>query len=165
MNNISLYAAAEEVRALFEQVDPESGELPEGFETAMNVVISKSAATAAFILSNDAEAEMVESIAKSMLAKVKAAKKRSEWLRYYLMFHMKQSHINEIRSLDGTFKAVLQFERDESVHIFDEKQIPEFFMREKLTYEPDKALISKSLKEGSEVPGAWIQKNDRLTIK
>jgi Siphovirus Gp157 len=165
MNNISLYSAAEEVRTLLEQIDPETGELPDGFEAATNLVKTKAAATAAFILSNDAEAEMVENIAKSMLARVKAAKKRSDWLRYYLALHMKNLGITEIKALDGTFKAVLQLERDESVHIFDEKQIPDFFMREKLTYEPDKTLIHKSIQEGAEVPGAWIQRKDRLTIK
>jgi hypothetical protein len=165
MNNITLYSAAEEVRSLLELIDPETGELPEGLQSATDLVKNKAAATAAFILSNDAEAEMVETIAKTMLARVKAAKKRSDWLRQYLTFHMKNIGITEIKSLDGTFRAVLQLERDESVYVFDEAQIPFFYMREKTSKEPDKTLILKSLKEGTDIPGTLIVKKDRLTLK
>ena len=48
--NISLYKAADDVRKLFDQMDAETGELPEGFEPAREIVIRKSAAVAAYIL-------------------------------------------------------------------------------------------------------------------
>ena len=37
--NISLYKAADDVRKLFDQMDAETGELPEGFEPAREIVI------------------------------------------------------------------------------------------------------------------------------
>jgi hypothetical protein len=162
---ITLYNAAETVRDLLEQIDPESGELPEGFEQARGIVATKSQAVAAFILSNEAEADFVESHAKELLNRVKAARRRSEWLKQYLSSHMAACGITEIKSDDGTFKASLSIGRDESIEIFDEAQLPADYMAEKTTITPDKTLIKKAIKDGFEVPGAKLIKKDRLTLK
>ena len=163
---VTLYKAAETVRELLEQIDPESGELPEGFDQARAIVATKAQAVAAFILSNDAEADYVEQHAKSLLDRVKSARKRSGWLRQYLQGHMTVAGITEIKSDDGTFKASLALERDESVEIWDESQLPMNYLREiPATTAPDKALIKKAMKDGFDVPGAKMVKKDRLTIK
>lgn len=165
MNNITLYSAAETVRALLEHIDPETGELPEGFEQAREIVTSKAQACAAFVLANNAEADMVEQHAKALLDRVKQARKRSDWLKQYIQSHMAACGITEIKSDDRTFSAVLAIGRDESVDVFDEAQLPSDYMREKTTSAPDKTLISKALKDGFDVPGARLIKRDRLTIK
>lgn len=165
MQNITLYSAAETVRNLLEQIDSETGELPEGFERARAIVATKSQAVAAFILSNEAEADFVAAHAKNLIAKVKTARKRSEWLREYLKSHMTACGITEIKSDDGTFKALLAIGRDESVDVFDESQLHFDFMVEKITRTPDKTLIKRALKDGYDVPGARIVRADRLTIK
>jgi hypothetical protein len=163
---VTLYTAAASVRELLEQVDPETGELPEGLEQARAIVATKAQACAAFILENDAQADMVEAHAKTLLARVKTARKRSEWLREYLRSHMDACGILSIQSDDGTFTAKLEKERDESVEIFDEKQLPADYMREvPARYEPDKPLIKRAIKDKYEVPGARLVKKDRLTIK
>lgn len=163
---IKLYEAAEAVRAMLEQIDPESGELPEGFEQARAIVATKSQACAAFILQNDAEADMVEAHAKALLERVKTARKRSAWLRQYLASHMGAAGILSIKSDDGTFSAKLETGRDESVDVFDAAQLPQDYMREiPAKHEPDKALIKKALKDGFDVPGARIVAKDRLTIR
>jgi hypothetical protein len=164
--NITLYNAAETVRELLEQIDPETGELPEGFEQARAIVATKAQAVAAFILETNAQADMVEGHAKALLARVKTARKRSDWLKQYLQSHMGAAGVLSIQSDDGTFSAKLDKERDESVEIFDEAQLPADYMREiPATTEPDKALIKKAMKDGFEVPGARLVKKDRLTIK
>lgn len=164
--NITLYRAAEEVRELLDQIDPETGELPEGFTQARELVASKAQAVAAFILQNDAQAAMVEAHAKALLDRVKAARKRSDWLRDYLRTHMAACGIREIASDDGTFKASLAIGRDESVDVYEPGLLPSDYMREiPAKYEPDKALIKKAMKDGYEVPGARIVAKDRLTIK
>lgn len=165
MNNLTLYSAAETVREMLEQLDPETGELPEGYDEARTTVAVKAQACAAFVLSNEAEADMVERHAKELLDRVKAARKRSAWVRQYIQTHMQASGITEIKALDGTFKASLAIGRDESVDVFDELQVPMDYMREKVTSAPDKALITKAIKDGFEVPGARLLKKDRLTIK
>jgi hypothetical protein len=163
--NITLYKAAENVRNLLEQIDPETGELPAEFEKAQALVASKAQAVAAWVLSNEAEADFVEEHAKKLLDKVRAARKRSEHLRAYLAQHMKLAGITEIKSDDGTFKAKLEIERDQSVDVFDETQLNEGLMKTKMTLTPDKTLISLAIKSGQEVAGARIVKKDRLTIK
>lgn len=163
---IKLYEAAEQVRALLEQIDAETGEMPEGFEQARALVATKAQACAAFILENNAQADMVEAHAKALLDRVKAARKRSDWLKEYLRSHMDACGILSIKSDDGTFSVKLEKERDVSVEVFDAEQLPADYMREiPAKSEPDKALIGKALKEGSDVPGARLLRKDRLTLK
>jgi hypothetical protein len=162
---VTLYQAAETVRHLLEQIDPETGEIPEEYEQARAIVATKAQAVAAFILSNEAEADFVEQHAKELINRVKTARKRSEWLKQYLQSHMTACGITEIKSDDGTFKATLAAGRDESIEIFDEAQLPIDYMAEKTTVTPDKTLIKKAIKDGFEVPGARLIKKDRLTIK
>lgn len=164
--NIKLYEAAEAVRSMLEQIDPETGELPEGYEQARAIVATKAQSCAAFILANNAEADMVEAHAKALLLRVKAARKRSEWLSDYLRTHMAAAGILSIKADDGTFSAKLDMGRDESVDVFDENQLPKDYLREvPAKFEPDKALIKKALKDGFDVPGARIVSKDRLTLK
>jgi hypothetical protein len=163
---ITLYQAAAQVRDMLEQIDVETGELPEGFEHARELVAAKAQACAAFILENDAQANMVEAHAKALLDRVRTARKRSDWLREYLRSHMAASGVLSLKSDDGTFSAVLSPGRDESVEVFDAAQLPPDYLREvPAKYEPDKALIKKAMKDGFEVPGARLVAKDRLTLK
>lgn len=163
---ITLYQAAEGVRALLDQIDPETGEIPEGFEQARAIVATKAQAVAAFVLDTEAQADMVEQHAKRLMEAAKSARKRTEWLRQYLQSHMTACGITEIKSDDGTFKATLSIGRDESVEIFDAAQLPQDYMREiPAESEPDKTLIKKAMKDGFDVPGAKLVKKDRLTLK
>jgi len=78
---------------------------------------------------------------------------------------MQVSGTKKVESSDKTFKAVLHVERDESVEIFDDKQIPSEYMREiPAKYLPDKDLIKKAIKDGYEVTGAKLLIKDRLTL-
>lgn len=165
MHDLTLYSAAEQVRSLLEQVDDETGELPEALGDALELVAQKSQQVAAFILSNNAEADFVEAHAKALLERVKAARKRSDWLRQYLQAHMTGCGIREIKGDDGTFRATLHLDRDESVEVFDLEQVPFEYMRSKTTVTADKTAIKEALRNNIEVPGAKIVKNDRLTIK
>lgn len=163
---ITLYRAAEELRSLLEQIDPETGVLPDGFEQTRQLVASKSQAVTAFILSNDREADMVEAHAKDLLDKVKTARKKSEWLRGYLASNMAATGILSIKSDDGTFTAKLEKERDVSVDVFDEKQLPaDYLVEVPATFKPDKKLIKKALDDGFNVPGARLLRKDRLTLR
>ena len=165
MKNITLYSASAELRDLLEQVDVETGELPEGLEQVRELVAGKSRAVAAFILENEAQADMVEAHAKALLQRVKTARKRSEWLREYLRSHMAGCGVLSIKSDDGTFSVKLERERDESVEVFDDKQLPRDYLRETVTIAADKTLIKKAMKDGFDVPGAKLVRKDRLTIR
>ena len=164
--NITLYSAAEEVRELLDQIDPETGEIPEGYEQARAIVATKAKAVAAFVLDTEAQADMVEQHAKALLARVKSARKRAEWIRQYLQAHMTACGITSIKSDDGTFSVAIKIGMDKSVEIYDADQLPSDYMREiPAKQEPDKVLIKKAIADSFDVPGARIVAKDRLTIK
>jgi polyhydroxyalkanoate synthesis regulator phasin len=164
--NITLHQATEQVRELLDQIDPETGELPEGFEDARAIVTSKAIAVTAYILEADRTVASVKDYIKDLTTKVKTMEKRQEWLRRYLQEHMAAAGITEISDDRSVFKASLSVGRDESVDVFDEAQLPADYLREiPAKHEADKTLIKKAIKDGFEVPGARLVKRDRLTIK
>jgi hypothetical protein len=164
--DITLYQAAANVRELLDQIDPETGEIPEGFEQARAIVATKATAVAAYMLESEKQAAMVEEAGKELLERVKRQRKRIDWLKQYLASHMAACGITEISDERGLFKATLQTGRDEAIEIFDAGQLPNDYLREiPAKYEPDKALIKKAIKDGFDVPGAKLVKRDRLTVK
>lgn len=163
---ITLYEAAAQVRDLLEHIDPETGELPEGFEQARAVVATKAQAVAAHILERETVADMIEAKGKDLIAKAKAIRKSDDWLRNYLRDHMAACGIQSIKADDGTFSAKLEAGRDKSVEVFDAAQLPMEYLREiPAKHEPDKPLIAQAIKDGFDVPGARLVAKDRLTIK
>lgn len=163
---LTLHAAADAVRQLLDQIDPETGELPEGFEQARAIVATKAAAVTAYLLESERQADAVDEYVKELSSRVRAARKRTEWLRQYLQSHMAACGVSEIKDERGIFKATLAVGRDEAVEIFDEAQIPPDYMVEvPASTKPDKVLMKKAMKDGFDVPGAKLIKRDRLTIK
>lgn len=162
---ITLHQATEQVRELLDQIDPETGELPEGYDSARALVEKKATAVVAYALESERQADMVEEYAKELLARVKAQRNRTTWLRRYLAEHMTALGITEIKDERGLFKASLAVGRDEAIEVFDAEQVPATFMRVVTKAEPDKTLIKTAVKEGIDVPGARLVKRDRLTIK
>lgn len=164
--DITLYQAAADVRHLLDQIDPETGEIPEGYEQARAIVATKATAVAAYMLESEKQAGMLEDYAKELLDRVKTQRKRIDWLKGYLQSHMTACGITEIKDERGIFKATLAVGRDEAIEVFDAAQVPADYLREvPAKFEPDKALIKKAIKDGFEVPGAKLIKRDRLTVK
>lgn len=163
---ITLHKAADDVRQLLDQIDPETGELPEGFDQARAIVATKATAVAAYLIESEKQADAADEYVKELSTRVRSARKRSEWLRGYLQSHMVACGVLEIKDERGIFKATLAVGRDEAVEIFDETQIPPDYMVEvPASLKPDKALMKKAMKDGFEIPGAKLIKRDRLTIK
>lgn len=166
---VTLSAAVAQLESTLDLLDPETGELPEGYESARNLVLNKAEAVTAYLLQSKMYAEMAAARSKELAAQAKTIEKRAEWLRRYLLENMQHSGITEIRANDGSFVVKRYPERDSSVEVFDEKQIPSDYTREippvAASYVPDKGLIAKAIKDGFDVPGAKIIKRDRLTIQ
>ena len=162
---ITLHAATETVRELLDQIDPETGELPEGYEHARELVQTKATAVVAYLLESDRQTDMVEQYAKELLARAKSERNRGVWLRRYLAEHMAALGITEIKDERGVFKASLSVGRDEAVEVFDAEQVPADFVRTVTKTEPDKTAIKNAIKSGLEVAGAKLVKRDRLTIR
>lgn len=170
MTALSLYTLSSEVERLLsseEAFDPDTGELSPALVGALDATKDKAANVAAFILNRDAEVAMIEQHLATVEKRKAAIVSRQEKLREYLALNMKRTGIHEIAANDGTFVARLYIDRDESVDVYDEKQIPASFMSKPKPPEPkpSKAEIKKAIKAGTEVPGARIIKKDRLELK
>lgn len=162
---ITLHAATEQVREMIEMIDPETGEFPEGYDSARALVQQKATAVVAYLLESDRQTDMVEQYAKELLARAKSERNRGVWLRRYLAEHMAALGISEIKDERGLFKASLAVGRDEAVEVFDAEQVPADFVRVVTKTEPDRVAIKAAIKAGTEVAGAKLVKRDRLTIK
>lgn len=164
--SITLHRAADELRNLLDQIDPETGEMPEGFERARELVERKAVGCVAYLLEEDRQLESAKAYIKELTARVKARESRNDRLRGYLQHHMAEVGITEIKDERGIFKASLAVGRDEAVEVYDEAQIPQDCMREiPARYEVDKVLVKRAIKDGYTIPGARIVRKDRLTIK
>jgi hypothetical protein len=128
-------------------------------------VIDKGRNVAAFFLNLDVEIEAVKLAEKRISNRRKMLENKQTRLKDYLAMNMAKCGITEIRALDSSFVAKLQIGRDQAVVIDDVAAIPPDYMREvPATFAPAKADILKALKEGFEVPGAHIEKRNRLVI-
>ncbi len=159
---ITLYRGADEFSAELEI--NEDGEI--GGDFPLDVLVQRNPiGTCAYVLNTDAQSAMIDAHIKLMQSKKKALQNNAERARTALRDVMKITGTKSIKSNDGTFKAVLYPERDESVNVFDETQLPDVYLREiPAKYEPDKALIKRAINDGFNVPGAKLDKKDRLVI-
>ena len=170
MKPLSLYELSSNVEQMLnndELYDPETGELMPGLVEALSDTREKAVSVAAFILNRDAEIAAIEEHINKVEARKKHLVSRQERLREYLAVSMKRTGITELTANDSTFSAKLYIERDASVEIYDERQIPADFWKAPKPPEPkpSKAEIMKALKADVDVPGAKIVKKDRLELK
>jgi hypothetical protein len=159
-----LYRGAQEIIAELE-VDPDTGEI--GTEFPLDLLVQRNPiGSAGYVLHTQAQMKMVKARIDELQSLHKAAEKRAERVKESLKSVMQLTGTTSIESPDCTFRVKLHKERDKSVEIWDENQIPADYMREiPARYEPDKILISKAIKDGFEVAGARIVAKDRLEIR
>lgn len=162
---MKLYEISDEMVALLDQVDPETGELPDQLSSVTADFKNKGQNVVAYSLNLEALIDKRKEVIRKLQVMNKVDENRIASLKGYLQHNMQRTGISMIEANDGSFKAHLLRERDASVEVFDEKQVPELYIREKVVREPDRRLIGQAIKDGFEVPGARIVKRDRLEIK
>lgn len=116
---------------------------------------SKALSLADWSLDLDGNIEKLDAAIERLEAKKKQIKTRKESLIEYLRMNMEATGINKIQC--PLFTITLVAGR-ESVAISDQDSIPDEFLNVKTTMTPDKAEIAKAIKDGKEVPGAFMQK-------
>lgn len=167
--SITLYKAANEVRDLMAQMDPETGELPEGFGSAVQIAKERAGAVAAAIVSDRVQREAVKAHATALLDQVKKAEARGKKWEYYLLAGMQSIGATEIIDQSGVVLVKRWPERDTAVDILDERLIPAEYMRQPAPPPvpppaPDKDLIKAVHKQGIEVQGTKVIKRDRIKV-
>lgn len=162
---LSLYKATE--LAQFENfIDTETGEIDlAGFESAQITLQEKSRAVVAYIKNQELTINAIKQAETDLTAKRKEMENRNSTLKTYLLNAMKASNMTEIAALDGTFKAKLYLERDESVVIDEGATFPANLCNAPKPPEPSKTLIKEAILKGEPIKGARIVKKDRLEIK
>ena len=143
------------------QIDPETGEIGADLDL---LVFRNPIGTAAYVLHTQASVEMLDEHIKKVTSKMKALQATIDRAKASLAQAMKATCTTRIQSTDGVFKAVLYPERDVSVDVFDDKQLPNAYITTKVTVSPDKQSIKQAIYDGVDVPGARLVKKDRLSI-
>ena len=164
--NITLHDATEQVRALLDQIDPDTGEMPAELGSARAVVMAKAVAVTAWVVDTERGADAAEDYAKELLARVKRARAKAAWCKQYLMAHMLILGVEKITDERGIFSARIR-NNPEAVDVFDPAQLPAEFMRipEPPPPAPDKVAIKAAIKSGQDVPGARLTQSQRLEVK
>ena len=107
-------------------------------------------------------AAQIKEAEANMAARRKAVEKRAESLKQYLKTNMELAGISKIES---PWFVISIKQNPESVQIDDAVALPIDYMRETVSYAPDKKMIAASIKDGFEVPGAHLARSTRIEIK
>ena len=147
---MSLYSGAKEIIAEIE-VDPDTGEI--GGEYPLDLLVKRNPiGCVGYYLHTQSQANVIKARISELQAMHKAVENRAERVKQSLKTVMQLTGTQSITADDKTFKATLYRERDASIEIFDENQIPADYMREvPATYSPDKKLILKAISDGYDV--------------
>ena len=166
-NKVTLYSLTEEMRSLLENVDPETGELPDGYGEVHALVEKKASAVAAYIANKELELQAIDDRLAIVANNVRKQRARTTWLRQYLLEAMQKTGITEIKSSDGMLSVRRLVNRDMRV-IIDEQsadKIPEKYKRTYVREEYKKKEIREDILNGEEVPGARLEAFDRLELR
>ena len=165
MTTMTLFDMAAQVRASF-QVDPETGEIDEGYLNSLDLFREMGAACVAYYKDEAATIEAQEAVLAQMAAHTKARKARLERFKDYLQASMLEAGVECIASADGLFYAKLERDRDISVEIDTDAVIPPEYCLDPKPPAPSKAKLKKAIEAGEPVPaGVRLVRKHRLTIK
>jgi len=170
---VTLWQAAGEFRSLRDQIDPETGEMPDGLgdlqDAAKDVVIRKLRGSAAFILEEQEAVEVLKRRVKLMQDKIKAIESGIEWTRDYMTRNMKLTGIHDVEAEERDYRVRLYPARDKSVNVVDLDVVPGPYLREippvERSWEVDKKKALADLKEGVVINGLTLVEKDRLEVK
>lgn len=165
---MSLYQIDQELQALMETIDPETGEWtgdPEAWERLNLERERKLENTALYIKDLRAEAAAIKGEIETFQRRLKTLQNKEAWLLENLR-----------RSLDGqnfeTTRCQLRFKKNpESVRLTDEDEAMRWaieYAPDCLRYKPSTLSLSDlkaEIKKGAVIPGAELVRETRLEVK
>ena len=169
MNDLNLYRIGAETQQLYERVidsiDEETGEVDIDIASALEVKKEEFAAVAinyatvirminARKIEAEAEIERLTAI-KSKLGRT------VETMTKTLSAACQGLGFDKINGLT----AAISFRKSEQTIIDNAEMLPSEFVKEKVTYAPDKTAIKNAIKAGQDVPGAHIETLNNIQIK
>ena len=146
--------------AIMSCLDAETGEIVdcEALESLMMQREEKLENVALWIKNLTADAAAYKAEKESFAEREKAATKRAESLKHYLVYALNGQKFT-------TAKCVVSFRKSEKVEIIDETILPKDYVTETITIKPDKTAIKNAIKSGQEIKGAQIVENLNISIK
>jgi hypothetical protein len=154
----ALYTITEQFKELSALAETADEDLAVALRDTMEAIEGefqeKGKAIAMITLNIDGDLEAIQSQIDRLTERKRIITNRKESLKEYLRTNMDAAGITKITHplftiTCGKGKPI--------VVIDDEKAIPDEFVNVKVTSAPDKAAISKAIKDGQEVPGAHIE--------
>lgn len=126
----------------------------------------KAHSIACMIRNIEAEADAVAVASKALDERSKRMKRRAAEMANYLLFQLQACGLPKFKFTEFTVSVR---DNPEAVRINDDAVIPAQFM---VTPEPpppspspDKKALKEALKSGTEIPGVWLERGQRLEIK
>lgn len=169
MNDLNLYRIGAETQQLYERVidtlDSETGEVDLEAVTALEAKKEEFAAVAinyatvirminARKIEAETEIERLTAI-KSKLGQI------ADRMTKTLSAACQGLGFDKINGLT----AAISFRKSEQTIIDSAEMLPSEFVKEKITYAPDKTAIKNAIKAGQDVPGAHIETLNNIQIK
>lgn len=172
-HNLILYLAAqEEQQKILSCVDEDGVIDVDKLDAITENFEERVIATVAVIKSMEAKQAGIKAEMQRMMDSYDQAllklERSDDRLREHLHDCMKLAGAKDVKSLDGMHRAKLYVDRDISVVIDPGAKIPDALLlpqKPAPTREPDKKAIKLMLEAGVDVPGARLEKKDRLEIK
>lgn len=156
---MKLYELTETYGALL-SLDIEESDLTAALEELQGTVAEKAEGIAMVMRTLEAEQNAYKIEIDRLKSLSDQAKKKSDSMKDYLAYNLQQMNIDKLDA--GLFK--FSFRKSESVVIDNQELIPKEFIKEKVTYSPDKTALKKALKDGV-VDGCHIESKKNLQVK
>lgn len=158
---MKLYEIDQRIEEMFDQVDPETGELSdEAYEALADLAMARAEKIenlGLYIKTLRAESEAIKAeklaLADRQAAKERKANRLTDWLDFICAGEKFE-----------TPRLTIGYRKSTAVEITDADQIPEFYREP----QPDKVLkteIKKALSRGEDVPGAVLDYRNNILIK
>lgn len=163
MKLYELTAEYSQLQQLIEAEDFDEKTIADTLESIQGEILDKGKNVAAYFQNLEAAAEALKAAEARIADRRKAIESRAEWLKEYLRSNMERCGISKIECPE--FVVTLGKPRD-VCEIVNEDDLPDDYVKTKITKSPDKALILKAMKDGYDVPGARIGKSKSpLSVK
>lgn len=154
-----LYEISEQYSELQALADSDDENMKEAVATTLECIEGnfneKAKALVTVVHNMDSDVESLDAEIKRLQARKQAIKNRQDSMREYLRDNMERTGIKKISCPLFTINCVAG--REIAV-INDDTAIPDEYMAVKTEIKPDKAAITKALKDGVEIPGVSLDR-------
>ena len=112
---------------------------------------------ACWIKNLTAEAEAIKAEKERLAERQKKAEEKAESLKKWLAFALEGEKFT-------TARVAISYRKSVSVKV-DESLLDKKYMKEKVTYTPDKIALKKALQAGENIEGAYLEEKPNIQIK